>query len=85
MGSVLAVLVVLAIGLTVSFANSGHSTGHGCVDVTIAYDTGGQEIYKCGSAARTMCSAVGTPGGFAGDAGRSIAEQCRKAGLRVGP
>ncbi len=84
-GGVLALLAALVVGLTISFTNSGHSTGHGCVDVTFAYITGGQELYKCGAAARATCSAVGAPGGYGGDAGRALATECRKVGLRVGP
>jgi hypothetical protein len=74
-------LVALAV---VAITTKGHSSGNGCVDVTIPYALGGNEIYKCGAAARQFCITSGQPGGFNGSAGRLIATQCRKAGLTFG-
>ncbi|HWE34331.1 MAG TPA: hypothetical protein VG410_12650 [Solirubrobacteraceae bacterium] len=76
----LAVVIVAVIAIT----TKGHSSGNGCVDVVIAYAVGGQELYDCGAKARALCADVGTPSGFAGSAGRAVATECRKAGLRVG-
>lgn len=76
----LAVVVVAVIAIT----TKGHSSGNGCVDVVIPYSVGGQELYKCGAAAKALCAGVNTPDGFAGTAGQAVAAQCRKAGLRVG-
>ena len=76
----LALVVVAVIAIT----TSGRSSGKGCVSVTIPYSLGGQEIYKCGQAARSFCVTSGRPGGFTGAAGQAVAVQCRKAGLRFG-
>lgn len=81
---VLAVLTALIVAVVVSLATAGHHSANGCVDVTLAYSTGGQEFYECGAAARAMCSEVGASGGFTGDQGRAVAAECRKAGLPVG-
>jgi hypothetical protein len=80
-GGLVAVLVVVVVLAVVS---AGHSTGGGCIDVTVPYSIGGQEFYKCGAAARSMCGQVGQPGGFSGRAGDAVATECRKAGLSVG-
>jgi hypothetical protein len=80
LSAVLAVVVVVAI----SIASSGHTTGNGCVDVTIPGPIGGEELYRCGSGARSLCASVGHPAGFTGAPGQDIAKACRKAGLTVG-
>lgn len=76
--------LALAVIAVIAVTTSGHSSGKGCVDVTIPYALGGQEIYKCGQAARSFCITAGRPGGYTGQAGDTIAEQCRKAGLAFG-
>jgi hypothetical protein len=75
-----ALIAVTAIAIT----SKGHSSGKGCVDVTIASALGGQEFYYCGAHAKSFCMQSGAPGGYTGDARRAIAVQCRKAGLRFG-
>ena len=70
--SALAVLIVVALTI------GGRVSGHGCVAVSISYSTGGSQLYRCGAAARRLCSSVGQPGGFTGAAVRSA---CRKAGV----
>jgi hypothetical protein len=80
----LAVVVALAATVAVALAVSGHSTGNGCIEVNIPYSIGGQEVYRCGAAARTVCAAVDTPRGFSGAAGRAVAAECRKVALPVG-
>jgi hypothetical protein len=77
-------VLALAAAVAVSLAAPGNSTGNGCIDVNIPYSIGGQEVYKCGAAAREVCAAVGTPSGFSGAAGRAVATECRKVSLSVG-
>lgn len=84
LGFVLSTVAALAVVVVIAVLSAGHSTGNGCVDVNIPYSIGGQEIYRCGSAARKMCRSVGTPGGYTQAAGRAVATECRKAGLPVG-
>ncbi len=84
LGGVLSLLLVLVVAVAISFATAGHRSANGCVDVALPYSTGGSEIYRCGPAARVMCSSAGVPGGYTGDSGRRVADECRKAGLKAG-
>jgi hypothetical protein len=80
-----ALLAAALIAVTViAIAAKGHTSGNGCVDVTIASALGGQEYYYCGTQAKSFCIQSGAPGGYTGDARHQIAVQCRKAGLRFG-
>src|SRR5438067_1207983 len=83
-GGVLLATGALAAVVVVALLVSGHSTGGGCIDVTIPYSIGGQEFYQCGATARRTCRSVGQPGGFVGRAGRAVAVECRKTHLPVG-
>jgi hypothetical protein len=83
-GSMLVVIAALAVVLAISLGSKGHHTGDGCIDATLPYAFGGQEIYRCGPAAKRECAAVNTPQGFSHEAGRLIAIECRKIGLPVG-
>jgi hypothetical protein len=81
-GGVAGLLSALAVALVISFATAGHTSGHGCVSVGLAYSTGGAQVYRCGSSARALCAGVNRPGGTTGAAARTLATECRKAGLR---
>jgi hypothetical protein len=82
-GGVLGVLAVLIAALVISFSAGGPTSAHGCIYVTIPAATGAEQINQCGAAARSICSSVGTPGAFAKEAARSVATECRRAGLPV--
>jgi hypothetical protein len=82
--AILVAVAALAAAVIVAVGTSGHSTGNGCIDVNIPYSIGGQEVYRCGAAARRVCAAAGTPAGFSGAAGRAVAVECRKVALPVG-
>jgi hypothetical protein len=82
-GAVLTV-ALLAVAV-VAITTRGHTSGHGCVDVVIPYSTGGQELYKCGGAARALCAEVGVAGGIVGTTAQSVSAECRKAGVHIGP
>ncbi len=84
MRTVLVAVAVLGAAVAVSFIAGGHSSRRGCIAATVAYALGGQQLDQCGAAARATCTAVGTPAGFSGAAGRAVATECRKAGLAVG-
>lgn len=83
-GGVLASVVVLVVVVVIAISSAGRSSANGCIDVTIPYSLGGQEVYACGVHARSTCASVGSSGGFTGAAGRAVAAECRKAGLPVG-
>lgn len=81
---VLGVVTALVVAIVISLTIGGHRSRNGCVDVTIPYSFGGQEVYRCGAAARALCAAVGAPGGYSGQAAGAVARECRKAKLPVG-
>lgn len=83
-GGGLGVLAAVVVVLVIALAGGERSSGHGCISVGLAYSTGGTQLYRCGASARALCSGVGQPGGTAGVAARSLATECRKAGLAVG-
>ncbi|HEX8975373.1 MAG TPA: hypothetical protein VF781_02580 [Solirubrobacteraceae bacterium] len=84
LGGVLAALVALLLVLFISLGSADRQSGHGCISVGLAYSTGGAQIYRCGTAARSMCADVGRPGGPVGATARSLRTECRKAGIPVG-
>ena len=57
--AVVGVLVVLGLGglgLWGALASDSYSSsGHGCVNVTVASSTGGTTLHYCGAAARSFC------------------------------
>jgi hypothetical protein len=81
---VLGLLAVGAVLLVISLATAGHKSARGCVSVGLAYSTGGAQVYRCGDSARQLCRSVNQPGGTTGGAARSLAIECRKAGLPIG-
>jgi hypothetical protein len=83
-GSVLALLAAGVVVLVISFASSGHTTGHGCIDVTVPGATGGTEIYRCGAEARALCASAATAGSQQPLLGEATIAQCRKAGIPTG-
>jgi hypothetical protein len=83
-GGVLGAVAAVIVGLVISFAAPGHHTSKGCIDYTLAYATGGENFYRCGSSARFTCAEAGALGGLTGNAARVVATECRKAGLPVG-
>ncbi len=82
--SVLAAVLAVAVVIVISIGSSGHATGHGCVDVTISGPIGGEELFRCGAEARSLCASVGHPGGINGAPAADVARVCRRAGLPVG-
>jgi hypothetical protein len=84
LGGVLGTIAVLAVVLVISFASSGPSSKSGCIYATIPAATGAQQVHECGAAARSTCATAQTPGAFTAQAARTLASECRKAGLRVG-
>jgi flagellar basal body-associated protein FliL len=81
---VLAVVAILVVTVAISFASKQRTSSNGCIDVSAATVIGGSELYRCGAAARDLCSA---PAGHSATDNvsfrRALAEACRKAGLPV--
>jgi hypothetical protein len=82
---VIAAVAVLAVVLAVALGTAGTNSAHGCIRATIPGPVGAEEIDQCGAQARATCNTVLAPGSFAPQAAQVIEQQCRKAGLAVGP
>ena len=80
---VLATLVAGVVVLVISLATADKQSGHGCISVSLAYSTGGSQIYRCGGAAQALCNGVGSAGGLSGLPARTVEQACRRAGLAV--
>ena len=53
---VLVVATLAGLGAWVALASDSYSSsGHGCVNVTVASSTGGTTLHYCGAAARSFC------------------------------
>ena len=84
-GGVLGVVAALAAVLVISLVSAGPSSGHGCIYATIPGVVGAEQVHECGANARETCRSVNRPGAYARQAAQTIAAECRKAGLPVGP
>jgi hypothetical protein len=84
LGGVLAVVAVLVVTVAISFTSKQRTSANGCIDVSAATVIGGSELYRCGAAARNLCSAPNRPGATDNISfRRALAAACRKAGLAV--
>lgn len=81
--AVAGVVLVVALVTVISLSTAGKSSGHGCIYLTIPADTGAQEVYQCGAAARSTCQSTAAPGAFSAQAAGAIAAECRKAGIAI--
>jgi hypothetical protein len=81
---VVGLVAALGVVLIISFATAGKSSSHGCIYATFAGVVGADQISQCGAVARSTCATVYRPGTFTPASARTIAAQCRKAGLPIG-
>jgi uncharacterized membrane protein len=82
-GSVLGLLVVIAVAVVIAFTSVQRQSRNGCIDVSAATVIGGSELYRCGNAARALCTEPGGENSQNIAFSRALAEACRKAGLPV--
>ena len=82
-GSVLGLLVVIAVAVVIAFTSVQRQSRNGCIDVSAATVIGGSELYRCGIAARALCTGPGGESSQNVAFSRALAEACRKAGLPV--
>jgi hypothetical protein len=80
---IVAALVVIGIVVGV-LTHSGPQSSHGCIYATIPGPVGAQQISQCDGQARQTCATIYRPGAFTSDAARTVAAECRRAGLSVG-
>ncbi len=84
LGGVLGAIMALLVAVVIAFAAGGPSSAHGCIHAVVPAATGAQEINQCGGAARATCASAAKSGNFTAAGARSVASECRKAGLAVG-
>ncbi len=84
-GGVLAAVAAIVVAVVIALAAGGRTSSGGCIYATVPAATGAQEISQCGAAAVSTCMSVRAPGAYTQQAARVITNQCRKAGLPVGP
>jgi hypothetical protein len=80
---VLAVVGVVVIAVAIAFTSHQHKSANHCIDVSAATAIGGSELYRCGAAARGLCT---SPSGNSSENiafRQQLADACRKAGLPV--
>ncbi len=79
-----ALATALVLVVLVALVAGGRTSAHGCIDVKLAYSTGGAEIYSCGARARATCAGAERRSGLSAVADAAVAAECRKAGVPVG-
>jgi hypothetical protein len=84
-GGAVALTTAIVVAVVIALASGGRTSAHGCIYATVPAATGAQEIAQCGAPAASTCASLKTPGAYTQQAARTIAVQCRKAGLTVGP
>jgi hypothetical protein len=82
-GGVLGAVAAIVVALGVSIGSSGPSSSNGCIYATIPGVVGAVQVHECGAQAHSTCNSVFAPGAYAPGAARTIAAECRKAGLPV--
>jgi hypothetical protein len=82
------VAIAIAAAIAISVDGKQPRSHDGCIDVSAATAIGGSDLYRCGTAARELCTSRGGNGFENVAFRRQLADACRKAGLpvpRVGP
>jgi hypothetical protein len=82
-GGVVGLVAVIAVAVVVAFTSVQRQSRNGCIDVSAATVIGGSELYRCGAAARALCTAPAGASSQNVAFSRALAEACRKAGLPV--
>lgn len=83
LGAGIAILALLGVAVVISFTSVQRRSGHGCIDVSAATFIGGSNLYRCGTAARTLCATPTSAGLHNLAFRRSLSQACRQAGLPV--
>jgi hypothetical protein len=82
-GSVLGLCAVICVAVVIAFTSQQRQSRNGCIDVSSATVIGGSELYRCGAAARALCTEPGGERSSNVAFARALAEACRKARLPV--
>jgi hypothetical protein len=76
-------IAVIVIAVLFAFTTHQRKSRHGCIDVSAATGIGGSELYRCGSAARSLCAGASGTDTENIAFRQQLADACRKAGLPV--
>lgn len=77
------IVTLVLVGLVVfSLTTHQRRTGNGCIDFNYSTMIGGAEMYKCGAAARNLCTTPPSKKSIDGSYLSELYAACRKAGLR---
>jgi hypothetical protein len=80
---VVGLVAVIVVAVVIAFTSVQRQSRNGCIDVSAATVIGGSELYRCGEAARALCTAPVGQSSQNVAFSRALAEACRKAGLPV--
>jgi hypothetical protein len=84
LGLALGLVAALAVALVIALSTAGRPSAAGCIHLTIAADTGAQDIDECGATARSTCATALMLGAYPPESAQAIATACREARLPVG-
>jgi hypothetical protein len=73
-------LIVVAVVLAIALAG-GQSSHGGCIHATFPGPVGAEQVNACGAGARSVCATLHSSGQYGAEAVRTIAAECRRAGL----
>jgi hypothetical protein len=73
----------LVIAVVIALATAGRSSSHGCVHAVFPGPVGAERVDSCGAAAKALCASVLASSQYGPEARRTIAGECRRAGLSV--
>lgn len=77
------VTALIAVAVVIAIATSGPSSANGCVHAIFPGPVGAEQVNQCGSQARSLCATLSSSTQYGAEARRTIAAECRKAGLPV--
>lgn len=80
---VLAAVAALVVVLVLAIASAGRTSAHGCIHVTIPGPVGAEQLDQCGAQAKATCRSVALPGSYPAPTARTVARECRRAGLAI--
>ncbi len=84
-GGVVGLLAVVVVAVAIAFTSHQRTSHHGCIDVSAATVIGGSDLYRCGEAARGLCTSDTGTGAANTSFQRARAAACRNAGLPAPP
>ena len=85
LGSVLACVVALGLVTVIAIASTAQKSTRTCINVTAPSFIGAEVVSGCGAEARGICRSAANSGKYNQALAQTIAAECRKVGIPVGP